>query len=246
MIDLSYNDGYSHVKMHIIDPDSTEVAAVAKEGRKVIEAHAALSEAKRERAAAERTLEGVAADARRAAIQAGKDEKPVKKGDLRKARAAAQDAFEDADLDWTAAVSKMDKRRRAYFDVIEHHTPALRAEAQSALDAQILSLAGVSTSAQRIQSAMTASLALLGALSTVGDFTPGRPLKARKAEFGEAGYPPVFIGVGRESLGKAIDYASRIMDDLKTAEKVAKLEKEADEAPELDDDDDDDDAVDYS
>src|SRR3546814_9690946 len=197
MIELGYNDGDGTNRLYFIDPESTSVVAGAKQGRKAIDGHAEVEAARRERDAAKRVLDDAGHSARRAAVQAGKDEKPLKKGEIRKAAAAAREAHEDAELDWLTAVSKMQSRARKYLEVVEHHTPAVRAEALEKLDSQILSLASVVSSARRTQDAMSSTLQLLGALAEPGDFRP-RELRAEHREFGDGGSAPAYVGTGLE------------------------------------------------
>lgn len=237
--EIRWNDGYTTNRLHIIDEDSTDVAAVKKEGKKAREAHAALKVIERERLSVHAAVDASDADNRAAAREAGAGDTAVKPKELRKRSAALREQAAELDLEWEAAVAKMHSRRHKYLDVIEHHTPALRAEAKTALDSAILSVASASQIALRAEATMTGALSLLGGLAS-GNFEP-RPLVAQRREMGEGGVPMVYIDVARESLGKAVGYAAQILDEVKAAEKAAKLEAEADDAPDIDDEPDEDD-----
>lgn len=249
ILDKRFNDGYSTLRVYVIDPDSTEVAAVKKESKKLIEAHAALNDAERVRDAAKREADDAADAARRAARAAGEAEKPLKKGEVRKAATAAREEYEDVLLDWEAAVARMQKRRLSYLEVLEHHTPALRAEGKAALDAAILSLASASQMALRTEAALSGALELLGLLASPDHFPVALRAERRQVTASgspEAGAPVVHVGLARAELSKAVGYAMQVLDSVKAAEKVARLEKEADESPDItdeSDDDDDDDAA---
>ena len=240
-IEIRWNDGYGFTRLHVIDPESTEVAAVQKEGKKTLEAHKALKTIERERQAAHVAVDKADEINRAAARQAALEGLAVKPKELRKRAAADRERAAELDLEWEGVVAKMASRRGKYLEVIEHHTPALRAEAKTALDAAILSVASASQIALRAEGAMLGTLEVLGALAS-GDFTP-RALVANSREMGEGGAPTVYLSVARENLGKAVGYASQILKDVKDAEKVAKFEAEADDAPDIDDEPDDDDAA---
>lgn len=241
--EIRWNDGYSTVRLPVIDVDSTEVAAVKKEGKKTLEAHKALKTIERERQAAHVAVDKADEINRAAARQAAIEGLAVKPKELRKRAAADREHAAELDLEWEGAVAKMASRRLKYLEVVEHHTPALRAEAKAALDSAILSVASASQIALRAEGAMLGALEVLGALAS-GDFEP-RPLVAQRREVGEGGAPTVYISVARDALGKAVGYAAQILQDVKDAEKVAKFEAEADEAPDIDNepDEDDDDAA---
>lgn len=236
--EIRWNDGYSFNRLHVIDVDSTEVAAVKKEGKKTLEAHKALKTIERERQAAHVAVDKADEINRAAARQAALEGLAVKPKELRKRAAADRERAAELDLEWEGAVAKMASRRFKYLEVIEHHTPALRAEAKTALDSAILSVASSSQIALRAEGAMLGALEALGALAS-GDFTP-RALVANSREMGEGGAPTVYLSVARENLGKAVGYAAQILDDVKKAEKVAKFEAEADDIDDEPDEDDDD------
>lgn len=242
--EIRWNDGYSFNRLHVIDEASTEVAAVKKAGAKALEAHGALKAIERERNAAHAAVEASDNDNRAAARRAAESDKPVKPKELRKRAAAMREEAAELDLEWEGAVAKMQSRRLKYLEVIEHYTPALRAEAKAQLDAAIRSVASASQIALRAESVMTGALGILGALAS-GDFEP-RPLVAQRREFGEGGAPTVYISAARENLGKAVSYAAQILEDVEDAEKVEKLVEIADESPDIDDepDEDDDDSLD--
>lgn len=242
--EIRWNDGYSFNRLHVIDEASTEVAAVKKEGKKTLEAHGALKSIERERNAAHAAVEASDNDNRAAARRAAESDKPVKPKELRKRAAAMREEAAELDLEWEGAVAKMQTRRLKYLEVIEHYTPALRAEAKAQLDAAIRSVASASQIALRAESVMTGALGILGALAS-GDFEP-RPLVAQRREFGEGGAPTVYLSVARENLGKAVSYAAQILEDVEDAEKVEKLVEIADESPDIDGepDEDDDDSLD--
>lgn len=236
-IEIRWSDGYGFTRLHVIDPDSTEVAAVKRESKKTLEAHKALKAIERERDAAHLAVDKADEINRAAARKAAVEGLAVKPKELRKRAAADRERAAELDLEWEGAIAKMQKRRFSYLGVIEHHTPALRAEARTALDSAILSVASASQIALRAEGAMTGALGILGMLAN-GDFEP-RPLVAQHREMGDGGAPTVFIAVGRENLGKAVGYASQILQDVKDAEKVAKLVDIADESPDIDDEPDD-------
>lgn len=241
--EIRWNDGYSFQRLHVIDEASTDVAAVKKEGKKALEAHKALKTIERERQAAHVAVERADEISRAAARQAALEGLAVKPKELRKRAAADRERAAELDLEWEGAVAKMASRRFKYLAVIEHYTPALRAEAKAALDSAILSVASASEISRRAEGAMLGALEVLGGLAS-GDFTP-RPLVAQRREMGEGGAPSVYISSARENLGKAVGYAAQILEDVKDAEKVERLVDIADESPDIDDEpDEDDDAAD--
>lgn len=244
--ELRWSDGYSFNRLHVIDPDSTEVAAVRKESKKALETHKALKAIERERQAAHVAVDKADEINRAAARKAAIEGLAVKPKQLRARAAADREKAAELDLEWEGVVAKMASRRFKYLEVVEHHTPALRAEAKAALDSAILSVASASQIALRAEGAMLGALEVLGALAS-GDFTP-RALVANLREMGDGGAPTVYISSARENLGKAVGYAAQILQDVKDAEKVEKLVEIADESPDIDDepDEDDDDETDYS
>lgn len=238
-IEIRWNDGYGFNRLHVVDPESTDVAPVKKESKRTLETHKALKEVERERQAAHVAVDKADEINRAAARQAAIEGLAVKPKELRKRAAADRERAAELDLEWEGAVAKMQTRRFKYLEVIEHHTPALRAEAKAALDSAILSVASSSQIALRAEGAMLGALEILGALAS-GDFTP-RALVAKSREVGEGGAPTVYLSVARENLGKAVGYASEILQDVKGAEKVEKLVEIADESPDIDDEPDEDD-----
>ncbi|GAA1913567.1 hypothetical protein GCM10009775_02800 [Microbacterium aoyamense] len=241
--EIRWNDGregYSLNRLHVIDPASTDVAAVKKIAEKVTEAHVAFKKVERERQAAHVALERADEDARIAARNAAREGKPVKPKEIKKLRAAAREAVEDLDLAWEGALGGLESRRDEYIECVAHNTPALRAEGLTALDSAILSVASASQIALRAEATMTGALGLLGMLSS-GDFTPA-PMKAARREMGEAGAPAVHVDLARTELAKAVGYAAQILEQVKEAvkeaEKAARMQAEADESDDLDDEND--------
>lgn len=236
---LKGSDSQGYFQMHVIDPDSTDVAAVAKVARKAIEVHAAFVPTKRAHTAAQASVETAERNARAEARRAGADDVPVKPKEIRKRVAARREEAELAELEFEAASAKMRRKFAAYADAVTLHAPALRAEAMRILDGSILSIASVVTQGRRAVATMSGAVQVLGGLETPEDFRP-RALTASKPEFGEAGAPSVHADVGFGELAKAVAYAMQILDDVKKSEKQARLEDEADEAPDLPEDDDED------
>ena len=237
--EIRWSDGYSTNRLGVVDPDSTDVAPVAEEAREVHKAHAELSAAERERYAARATADRAENASRDAARQAGRSDKKVDAKALRRDVADTREEAAEADLVWDAAVAKMGARRASYLEAVAHQAPALRAEGIAALDAAMLSLASVSSQAQRVEAAMTAALGLLGALEDGGgDFIP-RQLVAKRKAFGEGGAPAPYISAARSSMATAMGYAQQILADVREVQKAAvlaaKFEREADEAPDLTD-----------
>lgn len=240
---IRYSDGYGFQTVYVVDPASTDVVAVKKAGAKVLEAHKKLREVERAQSAAHADVKAADEINRNAARKAALAGLAVKPKELRKRAAADRERAAELDLEWEGALAAMQARRLKYLEVIEHHTPALRAEAKQALDSAILSVASASQIALRAEAAMSGALSLLGGLAS-GDFTP-RQLVAQRREHGEGGAPTVYISGARGDLAKAVGYASQILQDVKDAEKVEKLIEIADESPDIDDepDEDDDDAA---
>ncbi|WP_194411414.1 hypothetical protein [Microbacterium cremeum] len=246
--ELTWSDGNGHNRVHVIDPETTEVKAIAAAGQELIEAHAEFKAINRERTAAQDDPRRLAHEAKVAAKEAGRAGKTVDTKKLRKKVREAEEHLEELDLEWEAANGKLRSRRLSYLAAVEHHVPALAAEAKGAADASILALASASQTAKRAETQVTNSLAILAALAETkagGEFTP-KPQKARREmadDFGEGGVPGVYVAIARTNLSKAIAYATRILGDLKAAEaEAAKREKfdaEVEASPDLDDDDDD-------
>lgn len=234
-------------RFQLIDPEATEVKAVAEAGQALLDAHKAFKAVDRERTAAQGDPERLEAAARAAAKEAGREGRPVDVKKLRKPVAAAVEHLAEVELEWEAAASALRVQRRQYLDVIAHHAPALAAEAKSVAEASILSLASAASIARRAEGQMSSSLSLLGALAEVsrgGEFIP-KQMRARKGagdEFLQGSAPGPYVGEALDRLTKAVGFATRILDEIKAAEKQAaleaKLEAEADAAPDLDDDDD--------
>lgn len=226
---IRYSDGYGFQTVYVIDPASTSVQAVKKAGAKVLETHKRLKEVERAQQAAHADVKAADEINKNAARKAALAGLAVKPKELRKRAAADREKAAELDLEWEGALAKMRSMRLKYLEVIEHHTPALRAEAKQALDSAILSVASASQIALRAEAAMTGALELLGGLAS-GDFTP-RQLVASQREHGEGGAPAVWVSSARESLGKAVGYAAQILEEVKAAEKAARLEAEADDEP---------------
>lgn len=249
--ELTWSDGNGHNRVHVIDPATTEVKAIAAASQDLIDAHAEFKAISRERSAAQDDPRRLAHEAKLAAKEAGRTGKAVDPKKLRKKVREAEERLEELDLEWEAANAKLRRSRTTYLAAVEHSAPALAAEAKGAADAGILALASASQTAKRAEAQVTNSLAILAALSETkagGDFTV-KPQRARREiadDFGEGGAPGAYVGVARANLSKAIGYASRILDDLKAAEaeeaKREQLDAEVEASPDLDDDDDDEDA----
>lgn len=243
-IDLTWSNHGGHNRVYVIDPDATSVAAIAKAGRRLIDAHKAFREIDRERTAAQGDPQRLAAEASVAAQDAGRDGKPVKPKELRKKVAAAIEHLADVELEWEAASSSLHTRRREYLDALAHHAPALAAEADNSIEAALMSLAGAAATARRAEAQLSSALAVRDAVSTVqegGDFVPKAP---RAKSGGMGGAPGPYVGIALENITTAIGYGSEIRDELQAREKAeatrARMEAEADEAPDLDEDEDDD------
>lgn len=237
--ELRWSDGYTTNRQHVIDEASTDVAAVKKEGKKIRETFASLKAIERERDAAHLAVDKADEINRAAAREAALAGLAVKPKELRKRTVADREKAAELDLEWEGVVAKMAARRLKYLEVIEHHTPALRAEAKAALDAAILSVASASQIALRAEAAMTGALQVIGALAS-GDFTPRMPVASQR-EHGEGGAPTVYISGAREDLAKAVGYAAQILQEVRDAEAVEKLVEIADASPDIDDEPDEDD-----
>lgn len=246
--DIAWSDANTHRRVSVIE--RSDVSAVTKAGRELIEAHAAYKAISRERSAAQDDPRRLAHEAKLAAQQAGRDGTPVDPKKLRKKVREAEERLEEIELEWEASGAQLRTARVAYLAAVEHHAPALAAEAKTEAEAGILALASAAQTARRASPRVTDSLAILAALGEVkagGDFLP-KPQRARREitdDFGEGGVPAAYVATAETNLGKAIGYASRILGDLKAAEaedaKREKLEAEIDAAPDLDDDEDEDD-----
>lgn len=242
--ELTWSNTGGYQRVHIIDPDTTKVKAIADAGRKIVEALAAFKVIDREYKAAQGDPERLAAEAKAAARKAGADGKPVEPKKLRKAIRDAEEHLAEVELEWEAAGAKLSKRREAYNAAVQHHAPALAAECKTDAEAGILSLASASQIARKADASMSGALAILGGLEAVQDhgaeFIPKAP-KASRREFGTAGVPGVHVSIAVSELTTAIGLASTIADDMKAAEKqrklLAKLDAETEAAPDLDDDD---------
>jgi hypothetical protein len=237
---LTWTDTYGFTQIQVIDPDSTKVKAVVEGGRKLMEAHAAHAQLARERTAAQGDVQRRTDEARAEARAAGRDGKPFDGKKSRKRTRELEERLAEIDLEWEHACAVLRGRSSDYLQQLEHHAPALAAEAKGEADAAILSLASASAIARRAEAGITGSLAILDALQRVqaGDGFKPRPPKARREvadEFGSGAAPGPYVGVAVEKLGTAIGLATRILDDLKAAEaeaaKAAKAEAVADNDP---------------
>lgn len=241
--DLTYTDhGGGHNRIHVIV--GSKVRAITAAADELFAAHAEFVTINRERTAAQGDPMRYAEDARLAAAEAGRtggDATSAKK--LRKKAAAAAERLGDLDLDWEVAIANLQAKRWAYGAAVEHHAPALAAEARGEVEAGIMALASAQQIVRKGEAALSGGLAIMAALGHVregGEFVPKAP-KAKSGGMG--GVPGVHALEGIGELAQAITFASEIRDDLdaeqKAAEKAAKLEAEADDAPDLDDEDDD-------
>lgn len=249
--DLTYTShGGMHNRVHVIV--NTKVKAIAAAGEDLFDAHAEFVTINRERSAAQGDPVRYAEDARLAAAEAGQkggDATNAKK--LRKKARAAEERLGDLDLEWEVAIANLQAKRWAYSAAVEHHAPALAAEAKAEVDAGIMALASAQQIARKGEAELSGALAIMAALGHVregGEFAPKAPT-AKSGGMG--GIPGVYAVESIGQLAQAITYASEIRDDLEAEEeaaaKAAKLEAEADNAPDIDDEpDEDDDETDYS
>lgn len=221
-VELIWTDSGNRRRGHIIDPDTTKVKAVAKAGRGFIEAHAIYRDLERELSAAQGDPKRLAYEAKLAAREAGSKGEAVDSKKLRKKVREAEERLAELELEFEAAFSKFTVQRREYLDILEHHAPALAAEAQADAEASILSLATASSMARRASAEMSGALSILGGLGSVqdesADFVPKAP-KARKREVGVGTAPVPYVGTAVDSITTAIGLATEILDDMKKAEK---------------------------
>lgn len=240
--DLTYTDqGGGLHRVHVIT--NSTVKAVAAAGDELLEAHVAFATINRERTAAQGDPARLAEDARLAAVEAGRsggDAGAAKK--LRKKAREAEERLGDLDLEWEVAFANLQAKRWAYTAAIEHHAPALAAEAKDAVDAGIMALASAQQIVRKGEGQLSGGLAIMAAVGSVregGEFIPRAP-KARSGGMG--GVPGIYATESIGNLSTAIAYATEIRDDLEAAEKdaakAAKLEAEADAAADDDEDDD--------
>lgn len=248
---LAWDDHGNFIRIHVLDPETTSVKPVADAGRDLISAHVEHKALQREREAAQGDVQRFADDALQQAREAGAKGKTLDKKALRKKRQAALDRFEDLDLDLEASTANMRRLRDAYRATLAEHATTLASHARQEAEAALASLSSAVTVARRAGGALGASLSLMDALPRVveGDDLMPKPVRARKGsgdEFELSASPDVHIDTAIESLGTAIGFGTRILDDLKKRDKAARLEAEADDAPDLDEDDEDDDESIYS
>jgi hypothetical protein len=253
--DLTYSDhSGGHQRVHVIV--NTNVKAIAAAGEALFEAHAEFVTVNRERMAAQGDPARYAEEARIAAVEAGRAGKKVDPKKLRRKAREAEERLGDLDLEWEVAISNLQAKRWAYSAAVEHHAPALAAEARTSADAGIMALASAQQIARKGEAELSGALAIMAALGHMredgGEFIPKAP-KARSGGMG--GVPGVYALEGIGQLSTAIVYASEIRDELDANEKAvakrAKLEAEADAAEDIDDepdedDEDGDDKTDYS
>lgn len=253
---LTWSDTYGHTRIHVVDPDSTNVKAIAEGGRKLIEAHSSHAQISRERAAAQGDVQRRTDEALAEARAAGREGKAFDGKKSRKRTRELEERLAEIDLEWEHASAVLRAQSHAYVELVEHHAPALAAEAKGEADAAILSLASAAAIARRAEANLTGSLSVLDALQGVRQgegFTPRQPKARREVadEFGSGGVPGPHVSGALTGLGTAIALATRILDGLKAAEmeaaKAAKAEEEADNDPDeipYTDDEDEDDEVD--
>jgi hypothetical protein len=254
---LTWTDTNGYARVHIIDPETTTVKAVAEAGEKFLEAHAQFTTIERERSAAQSDVRRRTAEAKVEAREAGTRGEKFDAKKSRKVTREKEERLAEIDLGWEAGSAALRAQSRAYAELVKHHAPALAAEAKSEADAAILSLASAAAIARRAEANVTGSLSILGGLQGVrgGEaFTPRAPKARREVadELGEGGVPGPYVGTAVAHLGTAIGLATRILDDLKAAEaeqaKRAKVEaddaadgaaEDPDEVPYTDEEDDD-------
>ncbi|CDK00711.1 hypothetical protein MIC448_320015 [Microbacterium sp. C448] len=246
----AYDNYGSRVRINYLDPATCSIAPLAAAGRALEAALGELRAASKERTDAQSDLERFGNDAREQAQQAGAAGKKLDKGKLRKKRQALAERAEDTELDYVAALANMPRAQTAYLEALAEHAPALADHAREEAKAAVASLATAVGVIRRAGASLADSLAIMGALPAVvaGDEFNPRQMKARKEtsdDFVLNGAPEVHLSVARESLGTALGFAKRILDDLKKRDKAARLVAEADDPaadidgePDEDDDDD--------
>ncbi len=241
--DLTYTDhGGGHNRIHVIV--GSKVKAIAAAADDLMTAHAEFVTINRERTASQGDPARLAEDARLAAVEAGRtggDAAAAKK--LRKKAREAEERLGDLDLEWEVAIANLQAKRWAYGAAVEHHAPALAAEAKAEVDAGIMALASAQQIVRKGEAELSGALAIMAALGRVRDGLEFVPTPPKAKSGGMGGIPGIYATESVEQIAQAIRYASEIRDDLeaeeKAAEKAAKLEAEADNAPDLDDEDDD-------
>lgn len=233
-------NGYSRWRVSVIDPTSTRVPAVKKAATALIDAHAEHRALEKEVIATQDEPQRLSAAATDAARRAGADGTKLDPKALRKAVRDAEDAVADLRLELEAAAARLATKRTEYEVSVADFAAPLAAEARSAADEGILGLTTAQAMATRANDSLDGALAVLGGLSSLaerGVFEPMVP-QASRHEFGQAGVPSIYAGIGADNLGAAIGLATTILDDLaakqKAAAKAAKLQQEADEAEDED------------
>ena len=242
--EITYTDhGGSFQRVRIIT--QTSVKAITAAGEALLEAHAEFDAIHRERLAAMNDPARFAEEARVAAVAAGASGKKVDAKKLRRKVREAEDRLGEITLEWEVAMSNLQTQRWAYSAAIEHHAPALAAEAATGAEAGIMALASAQQIARKGEAELSGSLAIMAALAATrdgGEFIPTAP-RARSG--GSGGIPGVHAQIAIDGLGQAIGYGAEILRTLTEAEKAeakrAKLQAEADAAPDIDDEPDDDD-----
>lgn len=242
----TYDNYGNRVRIDYLDPETCSNPAVATAGRLLEAAIAELRTAQRDRDAAQAELERFAGDSRQQAQQAGAEGKKVDKGKLRKKRHALAEQAEDTELDYVASLANLPRVHTAYLDTLAEQAPALADHAREEAKAALASLGTAASVIRRAGTSLADSLAIMGALPGVveGDEFRPRPMRARREgsdEFVLNGSPEFHLDAAREALADALGFANRILKDLAKQQKAARLEDEADAAPDLDDEADDDD-----
>lgn len=193
----------------------------------------------------ERLRQEARAQARAAGAKGGKPDKKY-----RKKIAAAREALEDLQLDAEAKTAEVNALAEEHRQSIEEHATDLFERAKLGAQAAIHEVTSASAIATRGGSAVTANLTImasLGDLIEVGSFVPRAPRLRRQGgdDFFQGSSPEPYVGEAAASLGKAISFSNRIMDDLlaeaQRRNRLAKIDAEVEDSPDLDDDEDDDD-----
>lgn len=229
---LTYNDGYSTQRLHVLA--ETKVADVDKAGAATATALADLKPIEREWFASEGDETRLRHEAAEAAREAGRTGAKVDKSLLKKARAAAE-AREELELDLAAARARVSASYQRHAVAIEVHAAELIAHADAVVDAGQATLAAASKMARtgdvQLDTGLTVRNALAGVQRGEG-FVPRQP-SARTAEFGNGGVPGPYIALANENLSTAMGLTAQIVDQFKSEAKLIKLQREADEAPDL-------------
>ncbi|MBT2494238.1 hypothetical protein J7E45_01335 [Microbacterium sp. ISL-59] len=207
---VSYNlhsrDG-SQMMLTLPDPSRIPIPAVREAVEKFAKRAAQHRDARAALSAADAVVHGIRGEIDEEAADAAEDGGAVPAKKLVKKLRAAQDAYEEAKIEFDARDSALRKAHIQVVDTIRHHAPAWRAEAMSKADASILRVTSAREMLRKSGVDLDESLSTLGLLDRL---TTG--LRVQGLAEPRIDSVPVLVAVDRSGM-----HVSQALDDIGSA-----------------------------